>query len=82
MKTSFRRAAELWDSIAGPADWEAFADEFDRAIGNLSGAELDLVGDLLDRLRLAHSVPGKKPRDMQVGRAPMQSDTTRSANEG
>lgn len=61
LKSSFRKAAELWDSVAGPADWEAFASEFDRALGNLTGDELDRVGELLNQLNMRRATDRTTP---------------------
>jgi len=54
-KTQFRVACECYDQIAGPDDWEVFAVQFDDAIGELTAEELDVVGVVVERLKLARS---------------------------
>ena len=49
--TAFLEACERWDAIAGPADWEAFADAADRLIASLRPDDQDVVGRIIDVLR-------------------------------
>jgi hypothetical protein len=72
MTTHFRRACELWDGIAGPSDFEAFALAFDQTIAGLDVTDIDAVGQFIERLRTAKTAAGLTPpisRRRQVGTA-------------
>lgn len=53
--TTFRIACEAYDRLAGSEDWDAFGQVFDRVLDGLSPADQDLVGRLIQQLKLGRA---------------------------
>lgn len=58
-KTAFRVAWEAWNLVASMDEHAAAQELLDVAIGDLDGDELDVVGAVIDRLKLGRGIYGQ-----------------------